>query len=220
MPKAPMTKSAFLLKRIFNLNPGMSQLIPQIYEGDIVEVEDPRGGVDRRIVNEVRIHDPKSARFRNMRYTEIKFGKAPSPRIPPVRRLTIEKFHPRVSEVFQVKPAWLWRGVSYSSTAHEPAGRSDACCASISTAPILSRMPPLNVAATAGCGAIKPGAIPSALPIKAATVKVQFLSTEAFQPDGTLLGSTSHLVSAGRSPGFKGISVLSFTLPVVLRYSG
>lgn len=33
-----------------------------------------------------------------MRYTEIKFGKAPSPRIPPVRRLTIEKFHPRVSE--------------------------------------------------------------------------------------------------------------------------
>ena len=122
-----MTKSAFLLKRIFNLNPGMSQLIPQIYEGDIVEVEDPRAGVDRRIVNEVRIHDPKSARFRNMRYTEIKFGKAPSPRIPPVRRLTIEKFHPRVSEVFQVKPAWLWRGASYSSTAHDRlAGRTPA----------------------------------------------------------------------------------------------
>lgn len=67
-----------------------------IYEGDVVEVDDPRGGVERRLVSEVRIYDPKGPTFRNMRYTEIKFGKAPSPRIAPVRRLTIEKFHPQV----------------------------------------------------------------------------------------------------------------------------
>ena len=67
-----------------------------IYEGDIIEINDPRGGTDRRLVKEVKIYDPKGSGFRNMRYTELKWGKAPQPRIAPVRRLTIDKFHPRV----------------------------------------------------------------------------------------------------------------------------
>ena len=52
------------------------------------------------------------------------------------------------SEVFQLKPAWLPSGV-LSETVHEPAGRSEAFWASFSTAPDLSRMPPVNVAAVA-----------------------------------------------------------------------
>lgn len=69
-----------------------------IYEGDIVEIKDPRGGVDRRFVSEVKIYDAKAPQFRDMRFTELKWGKAPQPRIAPVRRLTIEAFHPRVVE--------------------------------------------------------------------------------------------------------------------------
>lgn len=69
-----------------------------IYEGDIVEVKDPRGGIERRLVSEVKIFAPKGPSFRNMQFTELKWGKKVPPRIAPVRRLTIEKFHPRVIE--------------------------------------------------------------------------------------------------------------------------
>lgn len=69
-----------------------------IYEGDIVEIKDPRGGTERKLVSEVRIYDPKGGSFRGMRYTELKWGKAPQARIAPVRRLTIENFHSRVIE--------------------------------------------------------------------------------------------------------------------------
>lgn len=69
-----------------------------IYEGDIVEIKDPRGGVQRKLVSEVKIYDPKGASFRSMRYTELKWGKASPARIAPVRRLTIEYFHPHVIE--------------------------------------------------------------------------------------------------------------------------
>lgn len=69
-----------------------------IYEGDIVEINDPRGGTERKLVTEVKIYDPKGASFRGMRYIELKWGKAPQARIAPVRRLTIENLHPRVTE--------------------------------------------------------------------------------------------------------------------------
>ncbi len=69
-----------------------------IYEGDIVEIKDPRGGIERKLVSEVKIYDPKGTSFRRMRYTHLKWGKAPKPRIAPVRRLTIANFHPRVVE--------------------------------------------------------------------------------------------------------------------------
>lgn len=69
-----------------------------IYEGDIVVINDPRGGTERRLVDEVKIYDPKGPGFSRMRFTELKWAKAPQPRIAPVRRLTIENFHPRVIE--------------------------------------------------------------------------------------------------------------------------
>ena len=52
------------------------------------------------------------------------------------------------SRVLQLKPAWFPPG-SPLLTTHSPAGRSDACWASFSTAPDLSRMPPVSVAAAA-----------------------------------------------------------------------
>lgn len=69
-----------------------------IYERDIVEIKDPRGDIERKLVSEVRIYDPKGASFRSMRYTELKWDNAPQVRIAPVRRLTIENFHPRIIE--------------------------------------------------------------------------------------------------------------------------
>ena len=88
------------------------------------------------------------------------------------------------SEVYQLKPAWLPSGV-FSETTHEPAGRSEVFWAPSSIAPIFSRMPPDNVAATAsGCEETKFGATPIALPITAVTVSTakgarteRFLST-------------------------------------------
>ena len=52
------------------------------------------------------------------------------------------------STVYQVKPAWLPLG-EFSLITHEPAGRSEAFCLPFSTAPDLSRMPPVSVAAAA-----------------------------------------------------------------------
>ena len=66
-----------------------------VYEGDIIEHDDPRGGKERLVVLEVRQHQPPS---RHMQYTEIRYGKASAPRVAPVRRLTIQNFHPRVIE--------------------------------------------------------------------------------------------------------------------------
>lgn len=64
-----------------------------IYEGDVVVVPDPRGGVDRRIAKLVEVfdHGPK-----NMQNTEVTWGKAPPSRTAPVRRLALEKLHPEV----------------------------------------------------------------------------------------------------------------------------
>lgn len=67
-----------------------------IFEGDIVEVADPRrgsGGVERRMAKEVKVHSNGPA---SMQHTEVIWGKAPTPRVPPVRRLTFENLHPAV----------------------------------------------------------------------------------------------------------------------------
>lgn len=69
-----------------------------VYEGDIVEVDDPRGGIDRRYVEKVNIYKPGGRMSTRMQYTELVWGTAPAVRVAPVRRLTIEGFHPRVKE--------------------------------------------------------------------------------------------------------------------------
>jgi uncharacterized protein (TIGR02391 family) len=72
---------------------GFFALDAPIYEGDVVLVPDPRGGNDRRLAGEVNIHKTGSP---DMRHTEVSWAKAPPARIVPVRRLSIEGFHPAV----------------------------------------------------------------------------------------------------------------------------
>lgn len=64
-----------------------------IYEGDVVELADPRGGTSRRLVTEVRVNDfgPE-----HMRHIKVVWGQAPPVRIAPVRRLSFEGLHPEV----------------------------------------------------------------------------------------------------------------------------
>jgi uncharacterized protein (TIGR02391 family) len=66
-----------------------------IYEGDIVLVQDPRGGIDRRLAGEVNVYNIGSP---NMRHTEVKWAKAQPVRTAPVRRLSIDGFHSEVVE--------------------------------------------------------------------------------------------------------------------------
>lgn len=64
-----------------------------VYEGDIVEVPDPRGGTDRRLAQRVDVNDYGS---RAVQHTKVTWGKAPAPRVAPVRRLSIDRMHQEV----------------------------------------------------------------------------------------------------------------------------
>lgn len=66
-----------------------------VYEGDIVDVPDPRGGTERYVATEVKINRAP-ARAPGQGFTEVVWGKAPAPRVAPIRRLTIENLHPIV----------------------------------------------------------------------------------------------------------------------------
>jgi uncharacterized protein (TIGR02391 family) len=67
-----------------------------IYEGDIVEFEDPRGGTVRKVAAEVNVYDMGSG---DMRHTEVKWGESAPRRVAEVRRLGIEGLHPTVVAV-------------------------------------------------------------------------------------------------------------------------
>lgn len=66
-----------------------------IYEGDIVEFADPRGGIDRKLAAEVDVNNPGGT-LSNMAHIHVTWGRAPMLRVPPVRRLTIDNLHQRV----------------------------------------------------------------------------------------------------------------------------
>lgn len=69
-----------------------------VYEGDRIEFPDPRGGNFNYVVTRVIINDLPGGAFAKSAFTEAHLGKEEPPRVAPVRRLTIEKFHPRVIE--------------------------------------------------------------------------------------------------------------------------
>lgn len=75
-----------------------------IYEGDIVEFPDPRGGTTRKIAATVDVNNPTGLPFRGMEHIHVTWGSTPPPRVAPVRRLSIEKLHEEVvrssSELF------------------------------------------------------------------------------------------------------------------------
>lgn len=72
---------------------GFFEVDTPIYEGDIVELPDPRGGVDRRLAQHVKVNNFGS---RNMHHIEVEWGPAAAPRVAPVRRLTFDNLHPLV----------------------------------------------------------------------------------------------------------------------------
>ncbi|BBY11012.1 TIGR02391 family protein [Mycobacterium marseillense] len=80
---------------------GFFEVETQIYEGDIVEMDDPRGGHERRLVDEVQIyHRPRGGNRTN--HIEVVWGKIPRPTPPrsaPVRRLDLENLHQHVTAV-------------------------------------------------------------------------------------------------------------------------
>lgn len=75
---------------------GFFDIATPIYEGDIVEFSDPRGGTDRKQASEVHVNDfgPE-----DMRHTKVVWGAAPAVRVAPVRRLSIEHLHSEVAQV-------------------------------------------------------------------------------------------------------------------------
>lgn len=69
-----------------------------VYEGDVIEFPDPRGGTSHYVVTRVIVNDLPGGPFADMAYTEAHLDKKHPPRVAPVRRLTIENLHPRVIE--------------------------------------------------------------------------------------------------------------------------
>lgn len=74
---------------------GFFEVSTPIYEGDLVEIPDPRGGTDVRMARDVKVNDFGSS---NIRHTQVKWGKAAVQRVAPVRRLTFENLHPEVQD--------------------------------------------------------------------------------------------------------------------------
>lgn len=58
-----------------------------------MEIPDPRGGIERRFVAAVKVHDVGSE---IMRHIEVTWGKKPAVRVADVRRIGIEGLHPDV----------------------------------------------------------------------------------------------------------------------------
>jgi uncharacterized protein (TIGR02391 family) len=67
-----------------------------IYEGDVVEFPDPRGGLARKIAASVDVNNPAGSAFRGMEHIHVTWGATPPPRIAPVRRLSVENLHAEV----------------------------------------------------------------------------------------------------------------------------
>lgn len=65
-----------------------------IYEGDVLEIPDPRGDSLRRVAHKVKIWDQGTSD--DMNHIEVTLADALAPRVAPVRRLTIENLHPEV----------------------------------------------------------------------------------------------------------------------------
>lgn len=67
-----------------------------IYEGEVVEFPDPRGGMTRKLAATVDVNNPTGASFRGMEHIHVTWGVAPPSRVAPVRRLSFENLHAEV----------------------------------------------------------------------------------------------------------------------------
>lgn len=67
-----------------------------IYEGDVVEFQDPRGGLARKVVAGVDVNNPTGTAFRGMEHIHVTWRANPPPRVAPVRRLSVENLYSEV----------------------------------------------------------------------------------------------------------------------------
>lgn len=67
-----------------------------IYEGDVVEFVDPRGGTTQKLASSVDVNNPTGSSFRGMEHIHVTWGATPPRRVAPVRRLSIENLHAEV----------------------------------------------------------------------------------------------------------------------------
>lgn len=72
---------------------GVFEVETPIYVGDVVEMDDPRGGRERRLAREVNVAANAPS---GMAHTQVKWGRAAPPWVATVRRLGLEHLHPRV----------------------------------------------------------------------------------------------------------------------------
>lgn len=67
-----------------------------IYEGDVVEFPDPRGGMARKVAAGVDVNNPTGSSFQRMKHIHVTWGTAPPADVAPVRRLSVENLHEEV----------------------------------------------------------------------------------------------------------------------------
>ena len=70
---------------------GLFPIDTQVYEGDVVELADPRGGTRHLQVAAIKIYDQGV-----LDHIEARWGKSPQVRQAPIRRLGIENLHPEI----------------------------------------------------------------------------------------------------------------------------
>lgn len=86
--------------QLLNSNEAYFALEDPLYEGDHVEMPDPRGGTAVKVVNELEqnpLPSNMAAAFGGSSgYTKVVWGKAQPARQAPVRRLDLQRLHPEV----------------------------------------------------------------------------------------------------------------------------
>lgn len=86
--------------QLLNSNKAYFAMEDPLFEGDHVEMPDPRGGSVVKLAQSVVQHPmpPEMARSfgGSNGYTEVKWGQAEPPRQAPVRRLSLQRLHPEV----------------------------------------------------------------------------------------------------------------------------
>lgn len=86
--------------QLLNSNKAYFAMEDPLFEGDHVEMPDPRGGLVVKLAQTVVQHsmppEMASAFGGSNGYTEVHWGQAEAPRQAPVRRLSLQRLHPEV----------------------------------------------------------------------------------------------------------------------------
>ncbi len=85
----------FEVEAVIQATTGFFAVDTPIYEGDIIEYDDPRGGRSRKMAAKVDVNDAGPT-MAEVNHIAVTWGTAPPPRVAAIRRLGIEGLHPEV----------------------------------------------------------------------------------------------------------------------------